>query len=350
MTQAETALLARLLVDPRPIPSLGLTADDFSTPQYRKAWRAMQSLAAEGKVIDLVTLRDEGVDLGDVLDGVTPGHRAPVEAYAEIVKADAFRRSFENTLNELVGRSEAGDDPQELLNALHNEMVALSVDVHPDDTLGRVRLEDYTSAPPDPWLGVLSPFGTTILYGDGGDGKGWVAARLIQGLLQEGKRVAVIDFEMQAQEWGYRLSKFGVALSDVLYFAPAMPLDRWATAQTAQLLKAEGVDFLVIDSAMYATDIDDPYSPAGAVGYGRARKRLNNLPALLLAHVTGNADKVFGSVFWKNECRISWRLRKDKDTRKRFLECRKANGYSWLEGRELNILFSEERGELEFYE
>ncbi len=116
------------------------------------------------------------------------------------------------------------------------------------------------------------------------------------------------------------------------------------------MLRSEGVEFLVIDSAMYASDVEDPYSPNGALAYGRARRRLNNLPALLLAHTTGNTDKVFGSVFWRNESRIVWRLNKDYMTRARHMECRKANGYSWLEGRKLNVEFSEEHGILNLHE
>jgi len=210
-------------------------------------------------------------------------------------------------------------------------------------------LGDHREAPPPPYLGVLSPHGTTILYGDGGDGKGTVAARLIVKLVEQGIKPAIIDFEMQPQEWGFRLAQFGIDPDLVPYFAPPTTMDRWATTDTAQLLKSEGVGYLVIDSAMYASDSEDPYAPNSALAYGRARKRLNNLPTLLLAHITGGADKVFGSVFWKNECRISWRLNKEHDLR-RHLVCKKANGYPWLEGRKLYVEYDAEGGVLELHE
>ena len=339
----EGALIARLLVDPRPLTTLRLSPDDFAVGQYREAYRAMLALAAKHRPIDLVTLTDEGVDLVDALDSVALAH-APVEEYAAIVRRDAFRRRYINSMTGLADLAGREDDAGVLVTALHTETAALSEGVSLTNTLGRVSLADYQSTPPPPWLGVLAPMGTTILYGDGGDGKGWVAARLVS---QLDKRVAIIDFETQVQEWGYRLGLFGVNLDDLMYFSPPTTFDKWATESTARLLRTEGVEYLVIDSAMYASDVEDPYSPAGALAYARARRRLNNLPALLLAHIAGGADKVFGSVFWKNEARITWRLYKDSLTRNRHIECKKANGYSWLEGTRYNILFDEGQGELE---
>lgn len=340
---AEQALIARLLVDPSPIATLHLSPDDFGNRQYGKAFRAMQSLVGKGRPVDLVTLGAEGVvGLDDVLDAVTPAHRADVAEYATIIRRDSFRRRFINGLNDLVAGAEEGQTPEALVKALREEAAALAEGVESGDDLGRLNLSDYRKQPDPPYLGVLAPQGTTILYGEGGDGKGWVAAKLIAELHV---RVAIIDFEMQTQEWGYRLDKFGASLDDVLYFSPATTFDKWATEEAAQHLRDAGVEMLVIDSAMYASDVDDPYSPNGALAYGRARRRLNNLPALLLAHTTGGQDKVFGSVFWKNECRISWRLHKDI-TRHRYLECKKANGYSWLEGTKYDIKFDEENGVL----
>lgn len=344
---AEGALVARLLVDPRPIPTLRLTADDFFVRQYGKAYRAMLSLVSQHKPIDLVTLRDEGVDLGDLLDSVTVAHHAPVEQYADIIRRDAFRRRYINELTDLAERAEFNDDTQALITALHDKAAVLSEGMALDDTLGRLNLSEHRGTPPDPWLGVLSPQGTTVLYGEGGDGKGWVAARLVSQLVAEGKRIAILDFETQAKEWAYRLDRFGTTPEQVLYFAPTTTMDRWATDTAARTLRDEQVDMIVVDSALYASNMDDPYSPNGAIEYGRARRRLNNVPALLLAHVPAGADKIFGSVMWRAEARVVWRLGKDALTRKRFLECRKANAYGWLEGKRLDIHFSEEQGELE---
>ncbi len=349
--EAESALIARLLVDPSQVGSVSssLSPDDFHGGNNRAVYGAMIRLSEQGKPIDLVTVRDES-GLGDDLDipilSLSAAHQAPIDTYASLIKRDAFRRRYINKLNGLARRASREDDPSVLIAALQDGTAGLAEEVEPNDALGKINLEEHRQEPEPPLLGVLSPHGTTVLYGDGGDGKGWVAARLAA---QLSRKVAILDFEMQPSEWAYRLSKFGVTLDDVLYFSPPTTMDRWATEESARMLRTEGVEYLIVDSAMYASDVEDPYSPNGALAYGRARRRLNNLPALLLAHTTGGADKVFGSVFWRNESRIVWRLNKDALTRQRHLSCRKANGYSWLEGTRLNIEFSEEQGILNLH-
>jgi hypothetical protein len=55
-------------------------------------------------------------------------------------------------------------------------------------------------------------------------------------------------------------------------------------------------------------------------------------------------------VVWRAEARLVWRLGKDPVTRRRFLECKKANAYGFLEGKHLRITFDEPTGTLEWYE
>lgn len=349
---AEQALIARLLIDPSQVSSLKqtLAPDAFYGGDHRAVYEAMIRLVDEGRRIDLVTVRDES-GLGDELEipvlSLTQAHHAPLDTYANLIRRDAFRRHFIRRMEGLATRAHREDDPQVLIGALQEATGALAEEVEPNDLLGRVDLKEHTTELEPPLLGILSPHGTTVVYGDGGDGKGWVAARLATEL---DRKVAILDFEVQPQEWAYRLSRFGVSFDNVLYFAPPTTMDRWATEETARMLRSEGVGFLVVDSAMYASDTDDPYSPNGALAYGRARRRLNNLPALLLAHTTGSQDKIFSSVFWRNESRIVWRLNKDRDTRQRHLICRKANGYSYLEGQRFEIEFNEQRGILNLHE
>lgn len=346
--QTEAALIARLLVDPTPIASLSLDANDFHVQAYRMAYRAMQDLTARHRPIDLVTLKDEGVDLGDVLDSVGPAHRAPVTEYAAIVRRHAFQRRFITGLTDLVEKAERSD-PSTLVAALQEQAASLAEGIERTDTLGRVDLGQHAQEPPELLLGVLSPTGTTVLYADGGSGKGWVAAKLVADLLDMGIRSAVLDFEMHPGEWSHRFTRFGVAREDVSYFAPPTTMDRWATDGAAQELEREGVGFLVVDSALYASDLTDPYSPETALAYARARRRLNNLPTLLLAHVPASADKIFGSIVWRAEARLVWRLGID-DSRKRFLENKKANEYPYLEGKRLDITFDAATGTLEIHE
>ena len=348
MTDPERALVARLVVDQEQLPDIAATlpSEAFSDTDLRDVYAAMVKLSNEGQPIDVVTLQEEiGRPISVPVLALTPGHSAPLDAYVATIKRNAFRRDYVQRLRELASRAEK-DDPATLVAALQDSAFTLGLGLEQKDTLGRINLEDHRSPPPDPWLGILSPNGTTIFYGDGGDGKGWIAARMVS---QLHRRVAILDFEMQPQEWGYRLSRFGLSLDDVLYYSPPTTFDRWANETAARTLRDEGVEFLVVDSAMYASNVEDPYSPNGALAYGRARRRLDNLPALLLAHTTGNVDKVFGSVYWRNECRIAWRVGKDTLTRQRHLICKKANGYSYLEGKRLEIEFNEEQGILNWH-
>jgi len=339
--EAEQALVARLILDPSQIAVVAgsLSPDDFHIQAYRQLYRSMIRLASEGKAIDVVSLGDDGNEI-DVLD-LSAGHHAPLESYAAIIKDKAYQRRMVEAGQALVDAAYEGnvDRIMEVASQAADQAAA-----DPLESLGILNLADFKEPPPPLLLDVLSPDGTSVLYGDGGDGKGWVAAKWAS---QLGVKVAILDFEDHPNEWAYRLDKFG--LSDVLYISPAVTLEKWANERSARLLRDRAVRFLIIDSAMYASDVDDPYSPGSTMAYKRARARLGRLPAILLAHTTGGQDKVFGSVFWKNEARIVWRLGKDIITRQRFLECRKANNYSAVEGKRFVIEFNEEAGILNLH-
>lgn len=344
----ERAMVARLLLDPSQIALVAdsLSAEDFYWQDTREVYRAMTTLSNQGRPVDIVTIREAAGDSKlldfNILD-LTRGHNAPIEEYAAIVRNLSVRRQVIEAARDVISAASEGS-PDRMTDAAEIAFELASSTAH-DDTLGLVNLDAYRVPPPPPVLGVLSPEGTTVLYGDGGDGKGWVAAKWAA---QLDVKVAIIDFENHPNEWAYRLDKFG--LKDVLYVSPPITLERWANDRAARLLRNAGVGFLIVDSAMYASNIDDPYSPASALAYKRARSRLGNLPAVLLAHTTGGQDKVYGSVFWRNEARIVWRLSKDLISRQRSLECRKANNYQELEGRKFHIEFSEEQGILNLHE
>ena len=340
--EAEQSLVARLLLDPDQIGLIAgdLLPADFFVEAYRDAYSAMLSLVQQGKPVDVVSLGDSMGEPVDVLD-LTSAHHAPIEEYVSIIKRKAYQRRMIQKGQALIEAADDGDIERTITAA--SEAADLAVMAPNDLSLGVVNLDEYRQAPAPPLLGVISPEGTTVLYGDGGDGKGWVASRWASEL---GIRVAILDFEHHPNEWAYRLEKFG--MTDALYITPPTTLEKWANERAARFLRQEGVGFLIIDSAMYASNVDDPYSPASALAYKRARAKLGNLPCILLAHTASSVDKVFGSVFWRNEARIVWRLDKDAQ-RQRFLECRKANNYSDLEGARYQIEFDEEAGVLELH-
>jgi DnaB helicase-like protein len=343
--EAEQSLVARLLLEPEQIGPVAeeLGSEEMYVPAYREAYRRMVALVDVGKPVDVVVLGDEGWDAPVDILSLTAGHHAPLSSYVEIIKAKAYQREMIERGKALVDAAYEGNVNEIVETAAKTAEFAARAPG--ESSLGIVDLAQHRSAPAAPLLGALSPEGTTVLYGDGGDGKGWVAAKWAS---QLDARVAILDFENHPNEWAYRLDKFGLT-DDVLYVSPGITLEKWANERAARLLREERVGFLIVDSAMYASNVDDPYSPASAMAYKFARLRLGNMPAILLAHTTGGQDKVFGSVFWRNEARIVWRLGKSV-TRQRYLECRKANNYQYLEGKKYQIEFSEERGILNLHD
>lgn len=113
--EAEGSLIARALVEPRQIPLLTLSPDDFYLPDYRKAWAAMQRMSDAGKSIDIATLRAEGVELPDPLGRLTAGHRAPLEDYARIIAGHAFQRRVITALDTATRRATETTDQARLI-------------------------------------------------------------------------------------------------------------------------------------------------------------------------------------------------------------------------------------------
>jgi hypothetical protein len=276
----------------------------------------------------------------DVLE-LTTGHHAPLSEYIAIIKRKALQRRMIQAGRDLIFAADEGDTLKVIEAAAKATDFALLAPQ--DDSLGLIDLEAYRHPPAPPLLSVISPEGTTVLYGDGGDGKGWVAAKWAS---QLDARVAVLDFEHHPSEWAYRLHRLGE--DNALYLAPPTTLEKWASERAVRLLRAKGVGFLVIDSAAYTSSAEDPYSPAGVMAFKRARARLGDLPTILLAHTSKGSEGVYGSVFWRNEARIVWHLTKNS-TGQRQLVCKKSNAYPSLEGQTFMIEFNEESGILNLH-
>ena len=71
------------------------------------------------------------------------------------------------------------------------------------ERLGAHVLSGIPTEPPAPLLiGRLDPEGHTILYGTGGVGKGTLAASWANGLLEDGKRILIVDYENHPSRMG----------------------------------------------------------------------------------------------------------------------------------------------------
>jgi biotin operon repressor len=159
----------------------------------------------------------------------------------------------------------------------------------------------------------------TVLHGDGGAGKGSLAALWVAQVTIGGGRVLVIDLEGHPQEWRRRVVGLGGDPEKVL----------WVGHQTGYLEPQgmPGVDLVVVDSAGYLRLEDAPatdWGPDVPVMLQDAAK-VSGVPWLVLAHHSKTSDgtKAFGSVFWHNVPRASYSLVKDASGA-RTLSCHKA--------------------------
>lgn len=343
--EAEAALIYSLILDPTQILDVvDLTEDDFVASEWSRAYREIRLLVESNQPVDILTLREKGVTI-DRME--LAGNHAPATEYARLLREASYRRRVVTAANAIASAAES--DESTLIETVEHALgVVRNRQVSGTDS-GMLDLAEHRMVPPPPHLGILAPSGTTVIYGEGGDGKGWIAASMIRGLLRHGIKSAILDFENHPSEWAYRLDRLGVSLDQVAYFQPGGPMGKWADSKVATVLREKGVQFLVIDSAMYASNTDDPYSPQGAMQYKQARLRLGNLPALLLAHTAKGGTSIYGSVFWRNEARITWYLSRDSQG-KRSLICKKTNAYPALEGKELMVDFDEVQGMLNFHE
>lgn len=191
---------------------------------------------------------------------------------------------------------------------------------------------DLDTELPKPLLvGRLDPIEATLLYGEGGVGKGALACEWVRRLGVGGHTVLILDYEFHEGEWGRRLKGIGADPSTYHWLPPLRSGLRSLTdPKVAEAIKTEaeylGASYLVIDSLVMAcagNDVSDPNVP---IEYAASLQAIG-LPSLSLGHVTKMHDLryPFGSVFWHNMARMSFSLsRRGYDV---LLHNRKASNY-----------------------
>lgn len=217
---------------------------------------------------------------------------------------------------------------------------------------------DVELVEPEPLLlGFLEPVDYTVLFGDGGTGKGVVAAQWVADLtsgrnLAEPWVVLLLDYEQNTvMEWAPRVKKFGGDLARLRVIQAAGAIwdhaDRVRDeAQRASEAHGGASVYVVVDSIGYAIGDAKLEDSGTATKY---KKALNDIgrPTLSLAHTTKqSADSArwpFGSIFWHNNVRHTISITKaggDEDPR--ILSNKKANrrgefapvevDWSWVRG------------------
>lgn len=147
----------------------------------------------------------------------------------------------------------------------------------------------------------------TIPFGDGGACKSLLALYGLGRLAQQGLRVALFDWELDAAQHRLRLeSLFGSDMPDVRYVRCDRPLV-YEVDRLQRIKHSEQLDFMGYDSAGFACN-GKPEDAEQALSYFRAVRQIGG-GSLHVAHITkgeNNDQKPFGSSFWHNSARSTW--------------------------------------------
>jgi Domain of unknown function (DUF3854)/AAA domain len=181
---------------------------------------------------------------------------------------------------------------------------------------------------------LIQAEGITVLYADGGTGKGYLAQFVLAALgLQQPiavfrperrARVLYLDWETNEKVFNHRLHVVSEGLKQPLSgivryrrMGQSFEDDMDLVMSEVQALQATGPDVLVIvDSAAPAMGAD-PSAPAESIRFMNALNGLG-VPVLLIAHISkadaeGNSARPFGSVFNSNIPRDTWEVRASRD-------------------------------------
>lgn len=204
--------------------------------------------------------------------------------------------------------------------------------------LGTMLLSEVPTDPsPPPLLSRIEQEGHTILFGDGGAGKGLLTCDWIGRLVRhEHLRVLIVDYEHNQREWSRRM--FGMGYDEcreaVMWLSPYAagyqhpPQPLWEIRDQLRLaIKRHRADLVVVDSINHALVNGDPVDASVAGRYSGVAASLG-IPVLSLAHVNRSQDhsKPFGSAGWHNGARMTWSL--EKESTHAVLTNRKANNHA----------------------
>ncbi len=336
----ERAVLGAMLLEQESLPKAIelLTPADFYKEGHRKIFAAVLALFERNEPVDLLTVAEE-LKQRDEIEEV--GGPAALAVLVEEAAATANLGSYVGTLRE---------------HATRRAIIALGYDllehggIEPtSDLVARVtrRLEPLKSSavettvllearrrtgPRQLVAPLVESAGATVLFADGGSGKGFLAlvvalaagtGQLMPGGLRPTKTVPTLylDWESTAADTSHRLYLLGQGLnvetSNHLHYrqmchplAAAVPLIR---ADVARL----GIGMVVIDS--FAPACGTEPETADSVLHAVAALRTLGVPCLVIAHVSkAQADQTgktrpFGSVFLWNLARSCWEVKRSAE-------------------------------------
>lgn len=148
----------------------------------------------------------------------------------------------------------------------------------------------------------------TILFGDGGSAKSYLALYAAGRLDAAGVRVGLFDWELAGEDHRDRAERlFGPTLPEVRYVRCTRPLVH-EVERLRRIVRDERLGFVILDSIAFACD-GPPEAAEVASDYFRATRQLGAVGSLHVAHISkaeGSDQKPFGSAFWHNGARSTW--------------------------------------------
>lgn len=147
----------------------------------------------------------------------------------------------------------------------------------------------------------------TVLFGDGGSAKSYIALYILGTLARRGMRVALFDWELGGEDHRDRLERlFGPDMPEVTYARCERPL-AFEADRLVRIVREQRLEYVVLDSVAFACD-GPPESAEVAGRYFRATRQIGT-GSLHVAHITkseGSDQKPFGSVFFHNGARATY--------------------------------------------
>jgi len=151
----------------------------------------------------------------------------------------------------------------------------------------------------------------TILFGDGGCAKSYLALWFLGVLAKQGIHTLYCDWELDEREHRRRLELLGLAdRREIRYLRCSNPLTV-ECERIRRIVREYGCEYITLDSVLLACD--GPAESAEVAGrYFRALRRIGT-GSLSIAHIAkgeGGDQKPFGSAFWHNSARATFNIKR----------------------------------------
>lgn len=146
----------------------------------------------------------------------------------------------------------------------------------------------------------------SILFGDGGTGKSYIALWTAGRLVAQGYTVALFDWELDSENHRDRLERLFPVMPKVLYARCEAPITQ-ELDRLRKVVTDHKVDYAIYDSIAFACN-GRPEDAEIAGQYFRAVRSIG-CGSLHIAHINKSEDsdkKPFGSSFWYNGARMIW--------------------------------------------